>query len=184
VDEEAVDGLEGALGQVLVRPVDRVARLEADDALPAALGEEGTCLPRILVQLGEGRGLPLEHRHGTGQVEAVLAVQPCDTRMLVARRQEAALGLELLVVPEDLLHLEHRDGAAALVGERHGVALGRRGNGEADRERPGEAACKSHVVEDPGVVRLPHEARERRQRSGGEHVEVGELAGGEGHDLE
>src|SRR5215210_81361 len=35
VDEEAVGDLEGALGQVLVRSVDRVAGLEGDDALPA-----------------------------------------------------------------------------------------------------------------------------------------------------
>src|SRR5690349_7343144 len=39
VDQEAVDGLERDLGQVLVGAVDRVARLEADDALPAALCE-------------------------------------------------------------------------------------------------------------------------------------------------
>ena len=39
VDQEAVDGLERALGQVLVRAVDRVAGLEADHALPPALGE-------------------------------------------------------------------------------------------------------------------------------------------------
>ena len=39
VDEQAVDGLERALGQVLVRAVDRVAGLEADDAPPAAVGE-------------------------------------------------------------------------------------------------------------------------------------------------
>ena len=41
VDQQPVDGLERDLRQVLVRSVDRVARLEADDALPAALGERG-----------------------------------------------------------------------------------------------------------------------------------------------
>jgi hypothetical protein len=39
VDEEAVGDLERALGEVLVRAVDRVAGLEGDDALPAALLE-------------------------------------------------------------------------------------------------------------------------------------------------
>ena len=39
MDEEPVGDLERALGQVLVGAVDRVAGLEGDDALPAALGE-------------------------------------------------------------------------------------------------------------------------------------------------
>jgi hypothetical protein len=45
MDVEAVADLEGGLGQVLVRPVDRVAGLEGDDALPAAIRER---LARLL----------------------------------------------------------------------------------------------------------------------------------------
>src|SRR4028119_1158902 len=41
VEQEAVDDFEGALLDVLVGAVDGVARLEADDALPALLGEIG-----------------------------------------------------------------------------------------------------------------------------------------------
>ena len=44
VDEEPVNALERRLGYVLVRPVDRVAGLEADDRLPASLGERRTRL--------------------------------------------------------------------------------------------------------------------------------------------
>ena len=51
--EQPVHGLERDLRQVLVRAVDRVARLESDDALPAALGEDATRLGRVARELGE-----------------------------------------------------------------------------------------------------------------------------------
>ena len=57
---KAVDGLERALRQVLVRPVDRVTGLEADDPAPAPLREERAGRGGILVQLREGRLEALE----------------------------------------------------------------------------------------------------------------------------
>jgi hypothetical protein len=54
VEQEAVDDFEGALLDVLVGAVDGVARLEADDALPALLGEHLAQLARGVVVLGEG----------------------------------------------------------------------------------------------------------------------------------
>src|SRR5262245_7956620 len=41
-----------------------------------------------------------------------------------------------------------------------------------------------HLLDDAAVVRFPHEALERRERARGEHVEVRQLARGQGHDLE
>ena len=53
VDEQPVDRLERDLRQVLVRAVDRVAGLEADDALPATLGEDPPRLGGVARELGE-----------------------------------------------------------------------------------------------------------------------------------
>ena len=47
VQQQAVDDLERGLLEVLVRAVHRVARLEADDALPLALGERAARVGRI-----------------------------------------------------------------------------------------------------------------------------------------
>jgi hypothetical protein len=72
VDEQAVHGLEGALRQVLVGPVDRVAGLKADHAAPSALGEERPGVGGVAVQLREGRLQPLERRHRPGDIVVVL----------------------------------------------------------------------------------------------------------------
>jgi hypothetical protein len=184
VDEEPVDGLERALRQVLVRTVDRVAGLEADDALPSALGEERAGVGRILVQLGEAGLEPLEDGHGAGEVQVVLRVQLRDPGVVPVGRAEALRGLALLVVVEDLLDLEQGQRPAGLVRERDPVSLGRLGDGEADGQSPGHAVREAHRLDDALVILPAHEARERGQRAGGEHVEVGELARRERDHLE
>ena len=60
VDQQAVDDLERGLGDVLVRPVDRVAGLEAGHAAPAALGEDPPGVDGIERQLGERRRRAVE----------------------------------------------------------------------------------------------------------------------------
>ncbi len=55
MDHQAVDLFERDLCDVLVRAVDRVARLEAHDAGPPPLREEGPGLPRIALVRGERR---------------------------------------------------------------------------------------------------------------------------------
>ena len=113
MDEQAVDGLERDLRQVLVRAVDRVARLEADDALPAALGEDPPRLGGVARELRELGAGALEHGHAAGEVQRLLRVEPRDAGMRVVGRAEAVLRLALLVVLERLLDLEHRERAAA-----------------------------------------------------------------------
>jgi hypothetical protein len=61
VDQQAVHRLEGDLGQVLVRAVDRVAGLEADHALPAAVGERRSGVGRVERELRKGRRDTVEH---------------------------------------------------------------------------------------------------------------------------
>jgi hypothetical protein len=184
MDEQTVDGLERALRQVLVGPVDRVPRLEADHPAPASLGEERARLGGILVQLGEARRRTLEDRDGTADVVVGLRVHPGNARMGVVPGEEAALGLAGLVVLVDLLDVEDGQRPAGFVRERDPVSLRRQLDGDADGQRPGQPARQMHVLEDAPVVLPAHEPPERRERPGGEHVEVGELPRGEPDRLE
>ena len=106
MDQQAVHGLERRLRQVLVRAVDRVARLEADDALPAALGESSARLGGVACELGELRRGPVEHGHLAGEVLRLLREEPRDTGMGVVGRAESPLRLGLLVVGERVLDVE------------------------------------------------------------------------------
>jgi hypothetical protein len=151
VDQQAVDGLERDLRQVLVRAVDRVARLEADDALPAALGEQRTASRRVERELGNagsGRSNTVTCPRGS----AASARRAARRRVRVVGRAEAALGLDALVVLVDLLDLERRRAGARFVRERNDVALRRRVDGEADRQRPRQPAGEVHVLDDASVV--------------------------------
>ena len=184
VDEQSVDGLEGALRQVLVGAVDRVAGLEADDAPPAPVGELRPRLRRIARQLREGGLRSVEDGDLAGEVEILLRVEPSDPGMRLVGRPEALLGLPLLVVLVDLLDVEHGEWTAALVREDDPVAARRRRDRQGDGQRPREAACEPHVVHDPLVVLLAHEALERRERAGREHVQVGHFTRRERDRLE
>ena len=104
--------------------------------------------------------------------------------MGLVRGAEAVLGLPLPVVLVRLLDLEHGDRAAALIGERNPIACGSRVHRQADGKRPRQAALEVHLLDDALVVRLAHEALERRERARGDHVEVGELTRRERDDLE
>src|SRR5207249_7688498 len=81
VDQQAVDRLERDLRQVFVRAVDRVARLKADDALPAAAFELGARLRRVKGQLGKGRRRPIEDGDRPGDVQLRLTVETLDAGM-------------------------------------------------------------------------------------------------------
>ena len=170
MDEQAVDRLERDLRQVLVRAVDRVARLEADDALPPALRERGAGLGRVARELGKGRLRAFERRDLAGEVERLLRVEPRDAGVRLVRRAEAPLRLEVLVVLEDLLDLERRKLTSTLVRERDDVALRRRVDGETDRQRPRQSAGEVHLLDDGDVVLAVHEPLERRERAARDHV--------------
>ena len=184
MDEQAVDRLERALRQVLVRAVDRVSGLEADDPLPALLGEDPARLGRVERELGVRRLRPLEDRHAAGEVERVLRVEPRHAGMRLVRRPEAALRLTLAVVGEDVLDVECGEEAAALVRECDPLAGRRPLDREADGERPRRAVREAHVLDDALVVGAAEEAFERRERADREHVEVGELSRGQRDALE
>ena len=174
VDEQAVDDLERALLDVLVRPVDRVAGLEPDDGPPAALA-------RTSARVSRGRQAVVRRSR---RAPAARAPRACRRRSSRPRRTTAFTPGWLEVVgPVDrrrppcalsrlngLGHAEHRDRLGA---------LGRR---RARRVRPDPRRCASAsstpsttgiaqaspsarciVVEDRVVVGLALEAGERAE---------------------
>src|SRR5262245_17641563 len=184
VDEQPVDGLERALRQVLMRAVDRVARLEADDAAPASLLERLAGVRRVEGELRERWLGTVEDRDLAGEVEGVLRVEAGDSGMRLVGRAEAALGLALLVVLEGLLDVEDRQRAPVCVDERDAFSRRRGLYGQADGKRPREPVREVHVLDDALVVLAAHEPFERRERARGEHVQVGHLARRERDRLE
>ena len=74
MNEQPVDRFERDLRQVLVRAVDRVSRLEADDALPAALGELSARLEGRLGELRKRRLRELEDGDASRDVQRALLV--------------------------------------------------------------------------------------------------------------
>jgi hypothetical protein len=184
VDEEAVDGLERNLGQVLVGSVNWISRLKSNDAPPATLRERGAGVGRVERELRERRRDAVEHRDPPGEVEGVLVEEARDPRMVGVGGAEAALGLALLVVLVDLADLEHREQPPLLVGQRDAVAFRSCGDRQADGQRPRQRVREPHVLDHALVVVATHEALERRERAGREHVEVGDFARGQGQRFE
>src|ERR671916_2476805 len=115
VEEQAVHDLQRALLDVLVGAVDGVARLEADDALPALLGKDLAQLARGVVVLGERLRVGVVDEEGDLAPDqgVLLAVDGGDAGVLFVRRAEDLAGLPLLVVGELVLD-EHLGEDAAL----------------------------------------------------------------------
>ena len=85
--------------------------------------------------------------------------------MSLIGRPEAVLRLAVPVVVVHLGDLEHRQLAAALVGEGDAAADGSLVHGEAHREGPRKPVREPHRLDDALVVRAAHEALERRERA-------------------
>ena len=184
VHEQPIDDLEGRLRDELVRAVDRVARLEADDPPPATLVEDRARLGRIECEIGKARRLPQEDRHLAREVAAGLRVDARDTRMCLVRGSEALLGLAFGVVLVDLADREGRERRAGLVGQDDGIAARRLRHGERHGKRPDRAVGELHLVDHALVVNLAHEAGERREGAARDHVEIGQLARAQHDPLE
>ena len=148
MDEQPVDRLERHLRQVLVRPVDRVPRLEADHAPPAALGEDAPRLRGIPGERGVRRLRALEDRDAAAQVVRLLLVEPRDARMRIVLRAEALRRLALRVVREHLADLKRREQCPVLVREHDRVAARRTVDRQTDGQGPREpdARCISSTT--------------------------------------
>jgi hypothetical protein len=183
VQEQPVRDLQGGLGQVLVRAVDRVARLEGDDAAPAALlerlarlgGGEQALRERLLV-VGQRLGLDR-----AGQAAVPLPVDRGDAGVGVVGCPVDLLRLALDVAVEDLFDGESPEPFAVVGGDLDHVSLRRLQVGrEHDRNRPDPAVGETHLVDHGAPVVGAHKPAERREAAVREQLEVGCLAGGEG----
>ena len=103
MQQQAVDGLQRALLDVLVGAVHGVAGLEADDRLPAALGEGGARLLRVAAVLEElGVLLALEQTDRAAEQHLVLGVDGGDAGVLLLVGAVDEARFVLLVVLEGL----------------------------------------------------------------------------------
>ena len=134
-----------------MRPVDRVAGLEADHRGPAPLGERGPGLGR-----GQGAGphRPLQRRHhgldGPGDGAGGRTQDAGHAGVVRVGGAVDQLGLGPAVALEHLGDLEHAEQLAPLApeGEAAGVDPDRVGDAEADRDRPQGAVGQAHRLGD------------------------------------
>ena len=166
MDQQPVDGLERDLGQVLVRAVDRVARLEADDALPAALRRtRPACRPgrtRAPGTAAPAARRPSPGRRGTSASARRGARRP-DARRRSCRkhaRPRATCRTRRPPATSSIARTSPRLVASATRSPL-GASSTARHTGSAQGRPPAEL----HVVEHGLVVLAPHEALERRQRA-------------------
>ena len=178
----AVDAFEGDLDEVLVGAVDGVARLEADDRAPAALGEGGARLRGGEAVVGEVAVVGQAQRpHGAAEHEVAGGVDGGDAGVGLVGRAVDLLGEAGLVAPVGDLDVDDAEGEAVGIAQA-GAPAGRElggallGHGERDGHRPGQAAGEGHVLDDGVVVGLAHEAGEGAEAAVREQLEVGEVA--------
>ena len=181
MEDEAVRDFEGHLGEVLVRAVDGVARLEPGHALPAAGRDLRAQLARGQAvarerQLGQG-----QHTHGAADERARPREQVRDTR--VARVFRPVDGARLLqrIAHVHVLDAEHAPDAAGSVPQggfarRAQEVAGPVLHGQGERKRPHGAVGQAQALQDRTVVGEAEEADERAGRTGGDELQVGELA--------
>ena len=187
----AEERLEGIDQRVLVRAVERVARLEGDGAIPALGAQQRPHLARGAEIAAEGGvrrlwqradrpaeqvglvGVGLEHHVGAGVVHAVGLVDAAEVLALVPR--------------VDVREVERRHDLARAVRKCHPFArpepLGERARDrerDRDRPRPAPAPVLDHgLVEDAVVGGGVHRPLERTQGAVGEAVDAREV--GVGH---
>ncbi len=182
VQQQAVDDLHGHLLDVLVGAVDRVARLEADHAPPAAAGELRPRLRRRQPQRGELRihaGRPVKHPHLPAQQHVALPVQPGHAGMCLVRRAVHQLRLFPLVIPIFLGHAHDGHRSLALTqGDLPALADAGRlicGYGQRHGDRPDGAGTQPHLADDAPIVGTTHKTGQRRHRADRNQLQVGQV---------
>ena len=184
VDQHAVAGLDGDLGEILVRAVHRVTGLERRHRGPAVFLELFTGFGRrqelvavLFLELADR-----EHLHRTGDVHLALGHDHLDARVLevgglvdhhaLVRLVDAVL-LGHLHGGHDLAGLAvHQGDIRAFLDAVRGELVGR----ERDRDRPEQAVGHLHAVAHALPVGLGHEAGERGEAADAEHDDVADFA--------
>ena len=141
----------------------RVARLEADDRLPAALGERLTARGRRKGQLRKRAHRRLQQPDIAAQQHRPLGVQPRHAGVLLRGGAIHLLGLVALIVGVALAQLQQADQPAIggvqanrlAIAQHLGARLAHR---QRDRDRPERAVGQAHLVHNARVVGLAQEA--------------------------
>ncbi len=174
--------LERALGDVLVRPVDRVARLEADDRLPAPLREGGArSLRRQDVVPELVRVLRKVHSaHRTRHAAGSLGHQGRDAGVRRIRRAVDVARLLLEVALEGLLDGQNAQETPVGAVQRQLVAVrGVHAGRERDGDAPWQTVGEAHLVHDALPVVGALEAAQRAEPAHRQQLQVRGLAGAE-----
>ncbi len=189
VDEDAVADLERDLGEILVRAVHGISRLEGGDRAPASRLEQGAGLGgrEEELRIAFGKLAAREQLHRAGEIDGTLVEDHAHARVRGVGGVEHRVALERLVDRVFLhhAHRRHRRGGARIdqgdLGTggdgRPGHLVGRQG----DRNRPEEAARQPIILAHAFPVGTAHEAVERGKAADAEHQQIAELARVEPH---
>ena len=153
VNQQAVYDFQRALGDVFMRPVNRVARLERHDRFPALVGKGRPCLcSGVRRYFHEFWIMPwCQHFEVTGQAHVALRKHDRHAGMGLLGRAIDLLALFRLVVGVLLLDGQDRQGAVGVVGQHNRLAevdscrrwaLSDRAR---DRHGPGQPAGQPHA---------------------------------------
>jgi len=179
VDHQAVDDLHRALLKVLVRAVDGVARLEADDGVPVVPFKQRARFggrKAVLAKAAVGDGPRQRHRPAEQDVAHVERGRDARVRLVVGfEDRDASFPLVVGIL---LLDGHNRQNVARGVRQRcvfaEGEAVGDfRLDAERDGYGPGKAVGQVHVADDGPVIRAAHEALQRAQAAVADHLQVG-----------
>src|SRR5579875_3195158 len=163
VQVEAIDRLQRAFLDVFMGAVNRIARLEGDNTLPTTLGEQPTRLRGRVAINSELLRLQGDDTHGATQQHLTLLIQYADTRMGLVFRAIDLTRLKLLVVAILFLDAQHSLWFAITVDQCYLLTLAQLcclfgGDGQRNRDRPGQAVGEMHLVDNTEVVVAAHEA--------------------------
>ncbi len=167
MEKQAVHDFERGLLNVLVRAVDRVARLKRDDALPPARGEHLASGEWRVAKLWELEIIgKINYRNITRQIDFALLVESRDAGMLVVGRAVHILRLARFSVLEFLRECHHREQMPIGFGQRDFFADVQRVGARAcdrqrDRNAPHQASRQAHVFDNRVIVALAHKAGQR-----------------------
>ncbi len=182
VQQQAVADLQRAPLQVLMRPVDRVAGLEAGDPAPASRGERRPRLRRSQrVPARHAVQRPDHSPDRAGNRQGGPTKDPGDTRMGGVAGPKHPLRLAQLVTLVHLADLQHTQRATAHVAEREPVAAdpGSVRYSQTHRNRPQQPVRQPHRVRAGLVLGAAHEPCERAVDPGGQRPQISRLRRGE-----
>src|SRR5579859_4113096 len=178
IHEQAIDRFQRRLLQVFVCAMNRVARLEGDDAAPAASPELGAGLARGKTQVRElSGGQPIDERNRTAKIESASAHQRSNAGVVRVRRAVDLHRLFMEVNGEAVIDTHQRQrlgtpGQGNLTAGRDSLRRVLR-DGERDGDRPRQTVGKPHLAQYGAIIRCAHEAAERRVDAGGDALQVG-----------